>query len=234
MPFGEVSRVIDGRAVIRSQGFAPSQRLSPTRASWPCFMPLPPIGFRPSELLPAAAAVAPLDARTLMPSGGEPPRLQGVHPPCSSSPPRGLFTPAQAAALLAFSPPRSPTTPLGRALPACAWQKPRFRVSIRCRLGSPRERDGPTPMGFLTFCADRGPSANARTQIAVRPNPHHNAGSRGFAARGPLRRHHLLRFHARVTTGAAPLMWFAAQGSDRRSVNRCTHVGATAEYDRSG
>jgi hypothetical protein len=37
---------------IRSQGFSPSQRLNPTRASWLCFAPHPPIGFRPSKLFP--------------------------------------------------------------------------------------------------------------------------------------------------------------------------------------
>jgi hypothetical protein len=30
---------------IRSQGFSPSQRLNPARASWLCFTPHPPIGF---------------------------------------------------------------------------------------------------------------------------------------------------------------------------------------------
>jgi UDP-N-acetylglucosamine 2-epimerase len=37
---------------IRSQGFSPSQRLNPTSAVRLYFAPLPPIGFRPSELLP--------------------------------------------------------------------------------------------------------------------------------------------------------------------------------------
>jgi hypothetical protein len=37
---------------FRSQGFSPSQRFDPTGASRLCFAPLPPIGFRPSELLP--------------------------------------------------------------------------------------------------------------------------------------------------------------------------------------
>jgi hypothetical protein len=37
---------------FRSQGFTPSQRFSPTRAWWLYFTPLPPIGFRSSELFP--------------------------------------------------------------------------------------------------------------------------------------------------------------------------------------
>jgi hypothetical protein len=37
---------------FRSQGFSPSQRFDPTGALRLCFAPLPPIGFRPSELLP--------------------------------------------------------------------------------------------------------------------------------------------------------------------------------------
>jgi hypothetical protein len=34
---------------IRSQRFSRSQRLDPTWALWPCFMPHPPLGFRSSE-----------------------------------------------------------------------------------------------------------------------------------------------------------------------------------------
>jgi len=37
---------------VRSQGFSPSQRFTPTRASWLCFAPHPPIGFWSSELFP--------------------------------------------------------------------------------------------------------------------------------------------------------------------------------------
>jgi hypothetical protein len=37
---------------IRSQGFSPSQRFDPARASWFCFTPHPPIGFRPTERFP--------------------------------------------------------------------------------------------------------------------------------------------------------------------------------------
>jgi len=37
---------------IRPQGFPPSRRFDPARASWVCFTPLPPIGFWPSELFP--------------------------------------------------------------------------------------------------------------------------------------------------------------------------------------
>lgn len=39
-------------STIRSQGFSPSQRFDPTRASWFCFTPHPPVGFRPSECFP--------------------------------------------------------------------------------------------------------------------------------------------------------------------------------------
>jgi hypothetical protein len=37
---------------IRSQGFSPSQRFDPARASWFYFTPHPPIGFRPTEPFP--------------------------------------------------------------------------------------------------------------------------------------------------------------------------------------
>jgi len=37
---------------VRSQGFAPSQRFSPTRTLWLCFTPHPSLGFRSSELIP--------------------------------------------------------------------------------------------------------------------------------------------------------------------------------------
>jgi hypothetical protein len=37
---------------VRSQGFSPSQRFDPARASWLCFAPHPPLGFRSSELFP--------------------------------------------------------------------------------------------------------------------------------------------------------------------------------------
>jgi len=37
---------------VRSQGFSPSQRFSPTRTSWLCFTPHPPLGFWSSELFP--------------------------------------------------------------------------------------------------------------------------------------------------------------------------------------
>lgn len=37
---------------VRPQGFSPSRRFDPARASWVCFTPHPPIGFWPSELFP--------------------------------------------------------------------------------------------------------------------------------------------------------------------------------------
>jgi hypothetical protein len=37
---------------LRSQGFSPSQRLAPRQAVRPCFMPVTPMGFVPSELFP--------------------------------------------------------------------------------------------------------------------------------------------------------------------------------------
>jgi hypothetical protein len=45
VPFDEVSANGRRSPVFRSQGFSPSQRFAPTRTWWPCFMPLPPIGF---------------------------------------------------------------------------------------------------------------------------------------------------------------------------------------------
>jgi len=37
---------------IRSRSFSPPQRFEPARASWLCFAPHPPIGFRPPEPFP--------------------------------------------------------------------------------------------------------------------------------------------------------------------------------------
>jgi hypothetical protein len=37
---------------VRSRGFSPPQRFEPARASWLCFAPHPPIGFRPPEPFP--------------------------------------------------------------------------------------------------------------------------------------------------------------------------------------
>jgi hypothetical protein len=51
---------------IRPQSFSLSRRFDPTRTSWLCFAPLPPMGFWPSELFPLgqprrlSAPVAPL------------------------------------------------------------------------------------------------------------------------------------------------------------------------------
>jgi hypothetical protein len=61
LPWGSVPFGVSTRAIVvpvclsdtvRSQGFSPSQRFEPARASWLCFAPHPPIGFRPSELFP--------------------------------------------------------------------------------------------------------------------------------------------------------------------------------------
>ena len=48
---------------IRSQGFSPSQRVHPTDASWPCFMPHPSTGFTVFRAFPTRQAVTPLDVR---------------------------------------------------------------------------------------------------------------------------------------------------------------------------
>lgn len=40
------------RCTVRSQGFTPSQRFTPSRTSWLCFTPHPSIGFWSSELFP--------------------------------------------------------------------------------------------------------------------------------------------------------------------------------------
>jgi hypothetical protein len=140
------TRAIDGRAVLRSQGFSPSQRFSPTRASWPCFMPHPPIGFRPSELLPARQ---PWHLSTPVPScrfGEQAPlgfrafirrAVRHLREGCSPSLRPLLSWPSP--------PSRLAATPLGRALPACASPKLRSRVSIRHRLGPSRKRAGQPP-----------------------------------------------------------------------------------------
>lgn len=56
VPFGVQTRAIVElvclTSSLRSQGFTPSQRFDPARALWPCFMPHPPLGFRPSRLFP--------------------------------------------------------------------------------------------------------------------------------------------------------------------------------------
>lgn len=52
---------------IRSQSFALSQRFDPTRTVWPYFMPLPPIGFRSSELFPLSKPQLLSKLVTLMP-----------------------------------------------------------------------------------------------------------------------------------------------------------------------
>jgi len=54
-------------STIRSQGFSPSQRLFPTRASWLCFTPHPPIGFRPSKPFPLNQPFRLSTVVTLMP-----------------------------------------------------------------------------------------------------------------------------------------------------------------------
>lgn len=47
----------------RPQGFSPSRRCDLPDASWPCFMPLPSLGFLPSELFPLSPAGLSLDTR---------------------------------------------------------------------------------------------------------------------------------------------------------------------------
>jgi len=70
---------------VRSQGFSPSQRFSPTRASWLCFTPHPPIGFRSSEPFPhrqpryLSISVALLSFRQPSGASGEPVTLVGPH-----------------------------------------------------------------------------------------------------------------------------------------------------------
>lgn len=41
---------------VRSRRFSRPQRFAPTRPLWLCFAPLPPLGFRPSELLSTPAS----------------------------------------------------------------------------------------------------------------------------------------------------------------------------------
>jgi hypothetical protein len=75
---------------FRPQGFSPSRRFDPTGAVWLCFAPLPPIGFRPSELFPpnqprrlsTLVALLPLSQRR--PSRVAP--FGPLPPPLSSSP----------------------------------------------------------------------------------------------------------------------------------------------------
>lgn len=56
VPFGVSTRAIVMpdclSGTFRSQGFSPSQRFHPARASWLCFTPHPPLGFWSSEPCP--------------------------------------------------------------------------------------------------------------------------------------------------------------------------------------
>jgi len=95
----ESARVIGSQCcldcAIRPQGFSPSRRLSPTRASWLCFAPHPPIGFWSSEPSPLrqprylSISVALLSFRQPFGLTGEPvlPRALAFH-----RPPRPLRT----------------------------------------------------------------------------------------------------------------------------------------------
>lgn len=71
---------------VRSRGFSPSQRLSPTRALRLCFTPHPPIGFRSSEPFPhrqpwyLSIPVALLPFRQPPRASGKPSTLIGPYP----------------------------------------------------------------------------------------------------------------------------------------------------------
>jgi len=92
----ESARVIGSQrylgCAIRPQGFSPSRRLSPTRASWLCFTPHPPIGFWSSERSPLrqprylTISVALLSFRQPSGSTGGPVSPFGPCPPSSASP----------------------------------------------------------------------------------------------------------------------------------------------------
>jgi hypothetical protein len=79
---------------FRSQGFSPSQRLDPTGALRLCFAPLPPIGFRPSELLPPGQPRRLSASCALLPFNR---RLRRSFGPTLASQPRSSVTPSSTA-----------------------------------------------------------------------------------------------------------------------------------------
>jgi hypothetical protein len=127
---------------FRSQGFSPSQRFDPTVALRLCFAPLPPIGFRPSELFPPGQPRCLSAPRALLPSGRQisrisqrrmasrptrslrnfhRPRLQSLDPTKHPTPNEARLALRRAAALLASS--LSEANQIDRwacALPSCA------------------------------------------------------------------------------------------------------------------
>jgi hypothetical protein len=58
---------------IRPQSFSLSRRFDPTWTSWLCFAPLPPMGFRPSELFPLNQPPHLSVPVALLPLGQQPP-----------------------------------------------------------------------------------------------------------------------------------------------------------------
>jgi hypothetical protein len=108
LPFDGITRTIVALAyltsTIRSQGFSPSQRFNPARASWFCFTPLPPIGFGLAfRAFPTQPAVSPLGDPCSL-AVGQPP-----HAVASDRRPLLLRTPPTAPSPL-HSSPRSPHT----------------------------------------------------------------------------------------------------------------------------
>lgn len=119
VPFGEISAGDSGVLVyltstFRSRSFSLPQRLTPTRTSWLCFAPHPPLGLRPPELLPHRQPwhLSALDSLMSFRSGSRRPgpslahrlRLQSLHPAGRPTPIVADLAQRRAAALLVFLP----------------------------------------------------------------------------------------------------------------------------------
>jgi hypothetical protein len=136
---------------FRSQGFSPSQRFHPARAVWLCFTPLPPIGFRSSELFPLSQ---PWCLSTLVPLlSFEPARVVSsklVSPlPPSSSAPMGPVL-------------ESSVNPVG----CCTTSKEPVHIIQKGTRGKPRVRAGERPIDPERYDAQR-PTGRYRVRLQV-------------------------------------------------------------------
>jgi hypothetical protein len=120
VPFGVSTRAIVMPVYLtdtfRSQGFSPSQRFHPARASWLCFTPHPPLGFRSSELFPLGQPWRLSASSALLPF-----RLA----PAVASDLVSTFTPAPAGSVSGLPRrPRPPLAPCAPGLPSASSRRP--------------------------------------------------------------------------------------------------------------
>jgi hypothetical protein len=148
---GDRNRSVASAAPSCPQGFSPSRRFTPTRTSWLCFTPHPPLGFWSSELFPLrqprylSISVALLSFRQPPGFTGEPVSPCGPRSPSSASPSMMGSSPE--------IPPRTSdlrqtsSTPIIRLTPNSRWwrvARATQRVVARLSLGSRL-----TPLGKL-------------------------------------------------------------------------------------